>query len=132
MDTAGERERLLKEEAACVRLDRGARLRMRITVSHNKSKEEVMRAVDRSFDDLFRGVAGLPLKIVNEQRSWQGSTLNFSFNAKMGLLSSPIKGFVEVTDKDVTVDADLGLLEKLLPAKSASSAIESKIKGLLN
>jgi hypothetical protein len=104
---------------------------MRITVSHNKSKEEVMRAVDRSFDDLFRGVGAIPLKIVNEQRSWQGSTLNFSFNAKMGLLSSPIKGFVEVTDKDVTVDADLGLLEKLLPGKTASSAIETRIRGFL-
>lgn len=105
---------------------------MRITVSHNKSKEEVMRAVDRSFDDLFQGAGTIPLKIVNEQRSWQGSRLNFSFNAKVGLLSSPIKGYVEVTDKDVTVDADLGLLEKLLPTKNASSALESRIKGLLN
>ena len=104
---------------------------MRITVSHNKPKEEVMRAVDRSFDDLFRGVGSIPLKIVNEQRSWQGSRLNFSFDAKMGLLSSPIKGFVDVTDRDITIDADLGLLEKLLPLKSASTAIESRIKGLL-
>ncbi len=90
-----------------------------------------MRAVDRSFDDLFRGVGGLPVKIVNEQRNWQGSTLMFSFNAKMGLLSSPIKGIVEVTDKDVTVDADLGLLEKILPLSKARSSIESRVKGLL-
>lgn len=105
---------------------------MRITVSHSKPKEEVMRAVDRSFDDLFRGVGSIPLKIVNERRTWQGSTLNFSFDAKVGILSSPIKGFVEVTDKDVTIDADLGLLEKLLPMKSAGTAIESRIRGLLN
>lgn len=104
---------------------------MRITVSHNRSKEDVMRAVDRSFDDLFKGVGSFPLQIVNEQRSWQDSRLNFSFNAKVGLLSSPIKGFVEVTDKDVTVDADLGLLEKILPVSKARSSIESRIKGLL-
>lgn len=104
---------------------------MRITVAHNKPKEEVMRAVDRSFDDLFRGVGSIPLKIVNEQRAWQGSTLNFSFDAKVGLLSSPIKGFVAVTDRDITIDADLGILEKLLPSKTASIAIESKIRGLL-
>lgn len=104
---------------------------MRITVSHNKSKEEVIRAVDRSFDDLFRGIPGIPLKIVNEKREWQASTLNFSFDAKMGLLSSPIKGFVAVTDKDITIDADLGLLEKLLPMKTATTAIESRVKGLL-
>jgi hypothetical protein len=46
-------------------------------------------------------------------------------------LSSPIKGFVDVTDKDITIDADLGLLEKLLPIKSATTAIESRIRGLL-
>ena len=91
-----------------------------------------MRAVDRSFDDLFRGVGNIPLQIVNEQRSWHGSTLTFSFNAKMGLLSSPIKGFVEVTDKDITVDADLGLLEKILPVSKARSSLEGKIKALLN
>lgn len=90
-----------------------------------------MRAVDRSFDDLFRGVSILPLQIANEQRSWQGSILTFSFTAKMGLLSSGIKGIVEVTGKDVTIDADLGLLEKLLSAKGARATLEGRIRGLL-
>ena len=90
-----------------------------------------MQAVNRSFDDLFRNISPLPLKIVNEKRAWNGSTLNFSFDAKAGLLSTPIKGFVDVTDKDVTVDADLGLLEKLLPTKQASAAIEGRVRGLL-
>ena len=104
---------------------------MRITVSHNKPKQEVMQAVDRSFDDLFRGIGILPLQIVNEKRAWNGSILNFSFDARAGFLSTPIKGFVEVTDKDVTIDADLGLLERLLPAKKASAALEGRIRGLL-
>jgi hypothetical protein len=104
---------------------------VRITVSHNKLKQEVVRAVDRSFDDLFRGTPVIPLKIVNEKRSWQGSTLTFSFEAKVGIMSSPIKGTVEVTDKDLTIDADLGLLEKLIPAKQACAAIEQRVRGLL-
>jgi Putative polyhydroxyalkanoic acid system protein (PHA_gran_rgn) len=104
---------------------------MRITVSHNKPKQEVMQAVDRSFDDLFRGIGVFPLKIVNEKRAWNGSTLNFSFDAKTGFLSTPIKGIVEVTDKDITVDADLGLLEKLFPAKQTSAAVEGRVRGLL-
>lgn len=90
-----------------------------------------MRAVDRSFDDLFRGVAFLPLEIINEKRSWSGATLNFSFDAKIGPLNGPIKGKVEVTDKDLTIDADLGLLERLFPAKQARTAIEGRIRGLL-
>lgn len=104
---------------------------MRITVSHNKPKEEIMRAVDQSLDDLFRGIGVLPLQIVNEKREWNGSTMNFSFDAKAGFVSTPIKGVVDVTDKDVTVDVDLGLLGKLFPAKQASAAIEGRIRGLL-
>lgn len=104
---------------------------MRITVSHNKPKEEVVRAVDRSFDDLFRGSSVVPLQIVNEQRRWEGSTLVFSFAAKMGILSTPITGFVEVTDRDVTIDADLGILERLLGTKQARTTLESRVRGLL-
>lgn len=104
---------------------------MRVTISHNKPKEEIRRSIDRSFDDFFKGPGFIPLQIVNQHRSWQGNTMTFSFDAKAGILSTPIKGFVEVTDKDVTVDADLGLLEKLLPTKQARQAIEGKVRGLL-
>jgi len=104
---------------------------VRITVSHNKPRQEVMRAVDQSFDDLFRGIGILPLQIVNEKRAWNGSILNFSFDAKAGLLSTPIKGFVEVTDRDITVDADLGIFERLLPAKHTKATIEGRVRGLL-
>jgi hypothetical protein len=90
-----------------------------------------MQAVDRSFDDVFRGIGVIPLQFVNERRNWNGSTLNFSFDAKLGIVSTPIKGFVEVTDKDLTIDADLGLLERLIPAKQTRTALEGRIRGLL-
>jgi hypothetical protein len=66
-----------------------------------------------------------------EQRSWQGSILSFSHTAKLGLLSTPIKGTIEVTDQDVTVDADLGLLNRLVPENTARDVIGNRIKGLL-
>jgi hypothetical protein len=95
---------------------------MRVTVSHNRSKEEVIRSVDRSFDDLFQGT-GLPVRLTQQQKNWQGSTLTFSISAKMGLLSTPIKGTVEVTERDLTIDADLGILERMIPAKKAQELI---------
>jgi len=104
---------------------------MRITVSHNKSKDAVIRSVDRSFDDLFRGVSSVPIQFVEERRNWQGSTLAFLVSAKMGFVSTPIKGTIEVTDTDITVDADLGILERLIPASKAQSSIASRIRGLL-
>jgi hypothetical protein len=72
---------------------------------------------------------GKPFGIL--RRSWQGSILSFSLTAKLGLLSTPIKGTVEVTDQDVTVDADLGLLNRLVPEKTARDVIGNRIKGLL-
>jgi Putative polyhydroxyalkanoic acid system protein (PHA_gran_rgn) len=104
---------------------------VRVTVSHTKSKEEVMRSIDRSFDDLFRGIGMVPVQFVSENRTWQGSTLSFSVSAKMGILSTPIKGTIEVTDRDLTIDVDLGLLERLIPQAKAREAISSRVRGLL-
>ena len=103
---------------------------MRITVSHNRSKEEIIRTIDRSFDDLFQGT-GLPVHLAQQQKSWRGSTLTFSLRAKMGLLSTPIKGTVEVTEQDLTIDADLGILERMIPAKKAQEVVASQLRGLL-
>jgi hypothetical protein len=103
---------------------------MRITVSHNKPKQEIVQAVDRSFTDLFQGT-DIPLKIVNPQKSWTGSTMNFSLTAKVGFLSTPIKGSVEVTDREVIVDADLGILERMIPQDKARDLLSTKVRGLL-
>ena len=104
---------------------------MRITISHNRSKEEVVQAIDRSFNDLFQAGAGLPVRLSVEQKNWQGSTLTFAITANLGFISSPIKGTIEVTDKEVIIDADLGILNRFVSEKTAKEMIGSKIKGLL-
>src|ERR1700687_231785 len=104
---------------------------MRITISHNRSKADVVNSVDRSFNEMFSDVAGLPVKVVVEQKTWQGSTLSFALSAKWGLMSTPVKGTVEVTDHDLTIDADLGMLERLVPEKTVREMIGTKVKGLL-
>jgi hypothetical protein len=103
---------------------------MRVTVSHNKPKEEVVRAVDRSFTTLFQGT-GLPLKLASHEKSWNGSTMSFSLTAKLGFISTPIKGTVEVTDREIIIDADLGILERMMPADKARDLISSRVRGLL-
>jgi hypothetical protein len=104
---------------------------MRVTISHNRPKEEVIRTVERSFDDLFKGVGVLPVQLVQEHRSWQGSTLTFAMTAKMGFMSTPIKGTVDVTDRDLTIDVDLGILERMIPAKKAQEMTTDRVRGLL-
>jgi hypothetical protein len=104
---------------------------MRITISHERTKAEVMQSVDRSLNDILHGPSGLPIKLTIERRNWEGSTLTFAATAKIAFMSTPIKGTVEVTDHDLTVDADLGMLNKLIPENAARDLIGSRIKGLL-
>jgi hypothetical protein len=104
---------------------------VKITVSHERTKEEVKDAVNRSFDDVFKSVVNLPVELLQEQRIWDGDTLKFSLVAKMGLMSTPIKGTIDVTDRDVTIDVDLGIMEKLIPAAKVRDAIGNRVKGLL-
>jgi len=104
---------------------------MRITISHDRPKTEIIEAVDRSFDDLFKSSAQLPVKITVQERTWRGSILNFALTAKWGLLSIPIKGTVEITDHDVTVDADLGLLNRFISENTARTVLTDRVKGLL-
>jgi len=104
---------------------------MRITISHDRPKAEIIQSVDRSFDDLFRTAVDLPVKITIQQRTWQSSTLVFALTAKWGLLSTPIKGTVEVTDHDVTVDADFGILNRFVSENTARTVLTDRVKGLL-
>jgi len=104
---------------------------VRISVSHNRTKDEVVQTVDRTWDDLFKEAGALPVKLTVQQRSWQGSTMTFALTAKMGIISTPIKGTVEVTDRDVIVEADLGMLGRFVNEKTAQQVLGSRIKGLL-
>jgi hypothetical protein len=104
---------------------------MRIAVSHNRSKEEVIAEVDRSIDQLFQDAGSLPVKLAVQQRSWQGSVMTFALTARMGIMSTPIKGTIEVTDHDLIIDADLGMFNRFVDEKTAQKAIGSRLKGLL-
>ena len=105
---------------------------MKVTLEHHRTKKEVMDSVDRSFADMFKGVEGLPVKIAVKEKSWQGSTMIFALTAKMGLLSTPITGTVEVTDTELIIDADLGMLNRFVSDETAQQMLGRKIKGLLN
>jgi|SRR5882724_8876881 len=105
---------------------------MRFTVAHNRTKQEVIQAVDRSFDNLFQTPELHGIKLKDVSKTWQGSTLTFGLSAKMGPFSTPIKGTIEVTDTDITIDADLGMLERLIPGNTAREILSARVRGLLN
>ena len=107
---------------------------MKITVAHDSTKDQVKQALNRSLDDIFTGPIPLPVKLVQEHRSWNADTLSFSLIAKMGplsMVSTPISGTVLVTDHDLIIDVNLGILERLLPAEKARQVVSSRLKGFL-
>jgi|SRR5271156_991949 len=106
---------------------------MRITIAHTRTKQEIIQAIDRSFADAFQSAAaGMPVEISVEQKTWAGSILTFALRAKMGFVSTPIKGTVEVTDHDVIVDADLGMLSRFVSEDKVQDLLGSRMKRLLN
>src|SRR6476620_2494242 len=104
---------------------------MRITVSHNKGKEEAMRIVDSAMDQVLRPMFSGVIQMTDMQKEWQGSRLLFSLMAGMGVVRVPIKGWILATDTDITIDCDLpNFIEKLLP-QSVRSNVQSAVRGLL-
>ena len=50
---------------------------------------------------------------------------------KAALVCTPIRGTIEVTDRDLSLDVDLGLLNRLVPEKTAREIIGSRIERVL-
>ena len=80
---------------------------MRVTIAHEKGRQEATRIVDKSADELIQSVAAGPVKIQDAVKKWDGNTMMFSFHAKMGLFGANIHGSVEVNEKDVVIDVEL-------------------------
>jgi hypothetical protein len=105
---------------------------MHVTVVHNKSQEEAMKIVDQSIDNLIRSIPAGSVKILDEERMWNGPTMSFSFKGRKGIFVTTIRGTVAVTDKDVTVDAQIpGIIKTFVSDKSISDAVEAKAKEIL-
>ena len=104
---------------------------MRITIAHTKGQQQMIQLVDRAFDEAFRGLVPGPVTLTKQEKTWQGSMMKFSLIARMGFIKNPISGTVEVTERDVTIDADLGMLGNLIPAREVQSNLETRLRKLL-
>jgi hypothetical protein len=104
---------------------------MRVTVSHTKSQEEVMKVVDRSIEDTFRGLGVGLVQVSNTEKTWNGNTMTFSMQVKAAFLTTPVHGTVLVNERDVVIEADLGLFGKFISDEKAATLMEGRIKGLI-
>ena len=103
---------------------------MRISIAHNKNIAQVIESADKAVDQVFNGLPLGPVEIVEQQKHWSGSVMTFHLTAKVGPLKYPVRGTVEVTEKQCIVDVDLMTLGRLLPNK-AQQLIEARWRGLI-
>ena len=103
---------------------------MRITIGHQKSVPQAIEEADRAADQVFKGFPTGCLEIVGQQKEWNGPVMTFGFTAKLGFVKYPLRGTVEVTDRQWIVDLDLMILGRLLPDKT-HRAIEARWRALL-
>ena len=106
---------------------------MRVTVTHNKGLQGVMKIVNDSADQLMASATSGPVVVTDVERRWDGSTMHFSFTGRMGIFSAPIRGHVECAERDVTVDVELpGMLKHFVPEEKVKQQVEGRVRGLLN
>ena len=83
---------------------------MRIAVPHHTSKEFARSKVDQRLGQLLSQFGGHAEEIEHE---WLGDTMRFKGKAR-GL---PIEGTVDVTDREVVIDAKLPLMAKMFEGR---------------
>ena len=71
------------------------------------------------------------IEFIDRRKQRSGDAMMFSLTAKIGFLRTPIVGSAMVTDKEVVLDVDLGLLSKLISEDSARNQIAGRAKQLL-
>jgi hypothetical protein len=73
-----------------------------------------------------------PVQVTDVVKRWNGSNMDFSFVARMGIFAAPIRGIIYCTDKDVTVDIELpGMLKQFVPEDKMKQQVEGRVRGLL-
>jgi hypothetical protein len=103
---------------------------MRITIAHKKTVQEAIEMADRAVDEVFKGLPGRPVEIVEQQKRWLGAVMTFGLTAKLGFVKYPMRGTVEVTEQQYIVEVDLMTFGRLLP-KKAQQVIEARWRRLL-
>ena len=104
---------------------------MRIAIGHEKSVPQAIEVADRAVDQVFKGLPVGCVEIVGQQKEWSGPVMTFGLTARLGFVKYPMRGTVEVTDKQWIVDVDLMMFGKLLPDKT-HRAIEARWRALLS
>jgi hypothetical protein len=105
---------------------------VKVVVPHRTTVEEAIALVDRSADNLFEGVGGGSVELVDRKTNWNGPLMDFSLTARAGFISVPIAGTVVVDEANVTVHCELPPLVKTFVGEDKiRNSLDRKVRGML-
>jgi hypothetical protein len=104
---------------------------MTVTVPHNITVEEAIVMIDRSLTEIFDTPGSVEL--VERLRRWDGPQLDFALTARVGFISLPIEGQVQIDEEAVTVHCVLPQLARtFLGEEKIRAGVEDKVRRILN
>ena len=90
-----------------------------------------MRIVDTALNQVLGPLFAGFIQMRDVEKQWHGNRLVFSLRAGMGPINAPVRGWILVTDTDITIDVDLPpAIEQLMPERCRSD-VQGVIRGLL-
>ena len=104
---------------------------MTVIVPHYSTQAVVIRRLDEGSDKLLGG--GIKnVEIVDQQKTWDGSVMSFSFTGKLGYISVPLAGTFSVDEKNVTLDCELPpLVKNFLGEEKFRNLMEENVRGIV-
>jgi len=104
---------------------------MILIVPHHRTRKEAI-ALIAADDELFEGAAGGSVEIVDQKREWRGSFMEYSFVGRVGFISVPVSGTLEVDDVNVTVTSELpAMVRNFVGEEKVAAAIEKQLRQVL-
>ncbi|HVY91874.1 MAG TPA: hypothetical protein VHA14_03960 [Bryobacteraceae bacterium] len=105
---------------------------MRVEVAHQLGKDAAMPVMDRCLDHILGGVGGSSIQIVDKQQTWTASQMRFSFTGRMGYISVPLAGTIDVYDANVIVDMELPpLVKTFIGEEKIRRIVEANVREML-
>jgi hypothetical protein len=103
---------------------------MKVSVPHNTTVEEAIVIIDRSVTEIFE--VGGSVELIERLRRWEGPLMDFALTARVGFISLPIEGRVEIDDITITVHCELPQLAKtFLGEEKIRAGVEEKVRKIL-
>jgi hypothetical protein len=97
---------------------------MRVQVSHSLGRDRARHRLAGFADALAARPWPAGVSVRDLVRNWTGDRLDFAFVAARGFFSLPIRGWLDVADSEVVLDADM-------PAMLMSFVGEGRIRAVL-